>query len=518
MTGAPATAAGSVRPVLLAFILAAAVTSLPYARAALWPPPGRSFVGFFYYVDDAYNYLSFVQQAEDGAVLLRNKQVVPARPPTLVNLEWWAVGRLSALLGRRPALAYRLFGLAAAFALFLGTDRWLVAAGLPAAHRLPALLLVSLGGGLGGPLLAAGLRPLARSPDLYAGLFPFLEMLANPHFVAGTALVLWTLWAFRRAPSEGARGYARAAGLVTALGLVRPYDLALVGLVHGFVVVTTEPARAWVARLLPLALMLPVLAYDVWLFFLSPDFAIFSSRVFQFPPRSDFAWALGPAAALAALALARRADPGARAASMMFVGWSAAGALILTVRPFSFSFQFLVGIGLPLLALGALGLARFAPMATLAAALCFSVTSLVVLHMVLADNPYWFVPAERLQVARALRPSCRAGDLLLSPPDIGLYAGAVTACGAYVAHPAADGFEARAAEVARFYSGDDPAARAAFLDARCLTHVVLPGGGADAPVSWLGQATPFRRVAGVGRGPSAIDAYARPGQPCGGPR
>ena len=475
-------------------------------------------MGFFYYVDDAYNYLSFVQQAEDGALLFRNKQVVPARPATLVNLEWWTVGRMSALLGRRPALAYRLFGIGAALALILGTDRWLVAAGLPLTHRLAALLLVTLGGGLGGPLLAVGLRPLAGSPDLYAGLYPFLEMMANPHFVAGTALVLWTLWAFRRA--RDARGYAIAAALATLLGLVRPYDLALVAFVHGFAVVTTEPARSWVARLLPLAGMLPVLVYDVWLFFLSPDFAIFSSRVFQFPPRSDFAWALGPAAALAVLAVARPTpDREARAASMMFVGWAVAGALILTVRPFSFSFQFLVGIGLPLLGLGALGLARFPPVVTAAAALCFSVTSLVVLQMVLADNPYWFVPAERLHVARALRASCHPGDLLLSPPDIGLYAGAATACGSYVAHPAADGFEARASEVAGFYAKDDPAARAAFLDAGCFTHVVLPGGAGDAPVAWLGPGTPFRRVAGAGRGPSAIDASARDGaRPCGGAR
>lgn len=495
------------RPVVLAWLFVSALTSLPYVRAAAQPPPGRAFVGFFYYVDDAFNYLSFVQQAEDGAFPLRNKNLSPLPPARLVNLEWWAVGRISALLGRRPALAYRLFGLVAAFALLAAVDRWLVAAGLPGSHRLPALLLVATGGGLGGAALLLGWRPLERSPDLYAGLFPFLEMLANPHFVAGTALMLWTLWTFRQARDVG--GHVRCALLATVLGLVRPYDLALVGFVHAFAVVFGDGPRRW-ARLLPLLGLVPVLLYDTWLFFGPPDFAIFSSRVFRLPPRSDFVWAVGPAAVLAAVGLAgRRSDRGERGARLYLVGWAAAGAGVLAARPFSFSFQFLVGLGLPLLVLGALGLSRFPPAAILAAAAAFSVTSMVALRLVLMDNPSWFVPKERLEIARVLRPYCRRGDLVLSPPDIGLYVGGFTACGAYVAHPAAAGFDTRAAEVRDFYARDDPAARAAFLDARCLTHVVLPGGAGEIPAAWLGPATPFRRVAAAGGGPSAIDAYAR---------
>jgi hypothetical protein len=473
------------------------------------------FVGFFYYVDDAYNYLSFVQQAEDGALLLRNKNLAPLPPARLVNLEWWVVGRISALLGRRPGLAYRLFGLFAALALLAVLDRWLVAAGLPGSHRLPSLLLVSTGGGLGGALLLLGLRPLPRSPDLYAGLFPFIEILANPHFVAGTALLLWTLWAYRNAQGPG--GYLRAAVLGTALGLVRPYDLALVGFIHAFAVVVGGPPRTRIARLLPLAGLVPVLLYDAWLFFGSPDFAVFSSRLFQFPPRADFVWALGPAALLAAPWVARRGPfPEARAAALYLAGWAAAGALILALRPLSFSLQFLAGVGLPLLALGALGLSRHPPAVTLAVAAVFSVNAVVTLRLALGENPYWFVPSTRMAIARALRPHCRTGDLLLSPPDIGLYVSGLTACGAYVAHPATAGFAEREAEVKEFYTRDDPAARAALLDRHCLSHVVLPGGGGDVPSAWLGPDTPFRRVAEAGRGPAAIDAYARAsGQTCG---
>ena len=69
--------------VVLAWLFVCALVSLPYVRASTGPPPGRVFVGFFHYVDDAYNYLSFVQQAEDGAFLLRNKDLSPPRPARL---------------------------------------------------------------------------------------------------------------------------------------------------------------------------------------------------------------------------------------------------------------------------------------------------------------------------------------------------------------------------------------------------------------------------------------------------
>src|SRR5215510_12441314 len=123
-------------PVTLVFLLLATLTGLPFLAALLQPPAGRTFTGTFYYGDDFYNYLSYVQQAEDGAFLFRNKLVLEDHAPALVNLEWWAVGRLSRALGRRPLLAYRLLGLAATLALLLGIDRWLAAGGLPPSHRL----------------------------------------------------------------------------------------------------------------------------------------------------------------------------------------------------------------------------------------------------------------------------------------------------------------------------------------------------------------------------------------------
>jgi hypothetical protein len=489
---------------LVAWLFLATLTGLPYLRAALDPPPGTAFLGFFYFVDDSYHYLSFVQQAEDGAFLLGNKLVPTAHRPALVNLEWWMVGRLSAVIGRRPLLAYRLFGLAAAFAFLAAADLWLRRAGLPSSHRLPALLLVATGGGLGGILFQAAGRPLQDCVDLTTGLFPFIGLLANPHFVAGTALLLWSLWAFIEA--RGLVGHLRAVLLGSALGLVRPYDFVLLVFLVVASVAATRVAREWPWRLLPLLGLLPVVLYSYWVFYRNPAFAFFTTAPYVFPTTASLLYALLPAIALACPAVALATSGDERRFRLPLFVWAGLAAIVIATRPVHFSLQFLVGVGFPLLALGALWLSRRAVWITACVATAFGTTALTALGIVLGSNPRWYPPAERIEIALALRQTCRAGDLLLAPPDIGLYAAGLTACKAYVSHPIAPDYLRRDAEARAFFGTWDAAARTAFLDDRGIDHVVLPGDAA--PRTWLGEATPFAlsgRVAGIGvysrRGP-----------------
>lgn len=55
------------RSVLLVGTLLATLTTVPYFLAWHEPPRGYRFLGFFFQVEDVYNYLTYVQQAEDGA-------------------------------------------------------------------------------------------------------------------------------------------------------------------------------------------------------------------------------------------------------------------------------------------------------------------------------------------------------------------------------------------------------------------------------------------------------------------
>ncbi|HSD30178.1 MAG TPA: hypothetical protein VLL75_22950, partial [Vicinamibacteria bacterium] len=450
---------GWTRSALLVFLLLAALSASLAARAWLSPPRGTVFVGTFYYVDDFYNYLSYAEQAERGTLVFRNKLADPSLPPSLVNLEWLAVGWLSALLGGRPLLAYRLFGLGALATLVVGADRFLARSGLPADRRLAGLLLVAAGGGLGGLLYLLGRLPGERALDVRTGAFPFVEALANPHFVAGTALLLAALAAF--AAGRGALG----AALGTALALVRPYDAALLVAIEGVAVFLTAPAREWPRRLLPVLALAPALAYDAWLLLASPGFAAFSSPRYAAAPPSagELALALGPAALLALAALRVQEGEGA-GHRLRLALWAALALLVVVMRPVPFSAQVLVGVGLPLLALAAVGLARL-PRGVLEASVpLMATTAAVVTWLCATPGPGSHAPAGRWRVAAALRATCRPGEIVFAPPDVGLYVGGLTACWPYVSHAAAPGHDARAAAVHRFYGEASARSRAALLE------------------------------------------------------
>jgi hypothetical protein len=491
------------RPALLACLVLLAVAALPHVRAVALPPRGRAFVGTFLSREDFYNYLGYVQQAEVGRWFLANKLDGPGARPVMFNLEWWTAGRLSAVLGGRPLLAFWILGIAGTVALVFGVDRWLRIAGLGRAPRWRALLLVLFGGGLGGVRYVAFGPPAWRSLDLIAGLYPFIEVVANPHFVMATALLVWALLALMRGDW---RGQALGVLLGSALGLSRPYDLVLLVGVRGLAVALCEPPRAWVHRLAPLAGLLPVVAYLYWLFYRSGAYSTFFAGYVPFVPL-DFAVAFGP---VVLLVLVFWRPPRRAAATFTpqvhLAAWALLGVGLTTLRPVGYYFQMLVGIGLPLLALAAIGLARIGPRALLLAAAGMSTTTLVALHVFLRDEPRWFVPAERMAVARALRGTCRPGDVVLCPADIGLFSLAFSSCTAYVSERLRP--PERDEETRRFYGPADPAWRSGVLARNRITHVVLPGDPGERPSAWLGASTPFHRVATAGTPPRILTVYS----------
>lgn len=508
MTAPPEGRSDTRRSLLLALVLCAA-TSAPYLSAALSPPPGRTFAGTFHWIDDFCNYASYAQQAESGRVLFEDKLSLDAPRPVLVNVEWWTVGALSRILGRRPFLAYRVLAALCTWGFAAALFLWLRGLGVPAGHRGAAAVLVCIGGGLGGLLFELTDRPAARCPDLAVGFYPFLSLLGQPHWLAGTTLLLLALWTAQRARTP--RQHASTIALATALALVRPYDLVLLVAARVVAVMALHPPRRWIGRLLPLAGLAPVAVYLGWVFFGSGAFSAFGSGAYAavaLPP-IELAYALGPPA-LCLLAWRRPEKAAGRRAAVHLAAWMGAAIAVVATRPVSFSLQLAVGLGAPLLLLAARALARFPPSATWLAALLLGTSAFSAYRIVWQPDPNWLVPQERRGAALALRPACAAGGLLVAPPDVGLFAIALTSCRAYVSHPAAAGFAERQAEVAAFYGDAQAGARRAWLDRRCVTHLALPGAPESALASWLGEGSGFRSVGDAGSGPRRIAVYARP--------
>jgi hypothetical protein len=483
-------------------------SNLLYLRAALDPPPGRAFVGTFYWIDDFYNYASYVEQAARGQLLLRNKLADSRVGGTrLVNLEWSFLGALSWLLGRRPFLAYRVFGALASLALLAAVERWLSRLGVGAAQRTAALALVGFGGGLGGLLFESTDLPVQRCLDLSIGFFPYLEALLNPHFLAATAGLAWALWCFSELPAPS--GPVLGVLLGTLLGFSRPYDLALLLAVRAMAVVASEPRARWLRALAPLAGLAPALAWNLWVFFGSRQFALFRQGS-PFPDLLDLLPALGPVGLLAALEWRAPAVDAGRARAHLWA-WVSVGLTLILLRPGGFALQLLAGLGLPLLVLAAAALRHLRPAATALAAVCLAGSAVAETGILLEHDPNWFVPRDRLATARALRDLCRPGDRLLAPADISLYAIGLSACHAFVAHPAAPDYPQHEAAVRSFYGALAPAARRALLDREAIAFVVLPGEPQRVVDAWLGAQAPFRVAAAVGS-PPTISICVRAGR------
>jgi hypothetical protein len=329
-----------------------------------------------------------------------------------------------------------------------------------------------------------------------------MGLLANPHWTTPAALVLWSLLLLQ-SPARGALPLALV--LANLLALTRPYEPVLL---LGMLTIGALRERELRARALLLALaLLPWAGYELWLTRAVPAFSFHMQTAYPALSILDVSYALGPAALLALLALRVRAPGDAMRRSL--ATWVALAALSLLIRRPGPQFQFLVGIGLPLLALGAVGLSCWRPRVTWAAAAVYGVSAAVAVTIVWRGDPHWFVRAERWNAALALRPLCQGPDVVLAPPDIGLHVNALTRCRAFVSHEVAPDYYPRFAQLASFYGPADPASRAALLDAACAAHVVLPGVSDERPVKWLGPETAFRRSAVVGAGSAVVEVHSR---------
>jgi hypothetical protein len=505
---APPGARLNTRAALLVWGLLTAVVGTLQLRAAVAPPPGTAFSGFFFFGRDGYNYLSFVQQAQDGALLFRNKAVAFDHPAALVNLEWLVTGWLSAAFGGHPALAFAILGCLATLGLLLAAERWMEGIGIAAAARPPALLLLAFGGGLGGVRAAITAR---AGMDMSAGFYPFMQALSNAHQATATALLAWSLLLLSR---ETPRATAGGLALGAVLGLSRPFDFVLLGAARALAAVATVPRRQVWRRLRPLAALAPVAAYDLWVFGRSAGFSIYTGTdVYRLPPSSELVWAFGPGLVLAALAFVAPREAAtteeSRRARGHLLAWVVVAGLLIASRAASFALQFTAGLGVPILLLAGLTLGRLRRVPQAAVLLAFATTAFALARYAWVPNPDWHVPAERLAVARALRPNCRRDDRVLAPPDIGLYLNALSACRAYVSYEVSPGFLGRVEETLDFYESWSPEERRRFLDRTGLRFLVLPGGAGSAAEGWLGAGAPFEARAWAASQGRILTVYAR---------
>lgn len=454
----------------------AVVTTAPYVTAALRPPAGAVFTGTFFYQDDMYQYFSFVEQAARGELVFANKFDPRPHRPAVVNVEWWFAGVLARILGDSPVLGFQALRVLAIVAMITGAARLLAAAGLEDRQLAWALALFATAGGLGWLRLWMG-TPGSRVPDILMGLYPFHQSLMNPHFVAATALIVWT-FVFHLEWRAGRRSRWAWVACAWALGLSRPYDLVTFGLAAFALAFLPPRTRRPLAAVLELAWIAPVFGYYAllmhsqrglggWTGVQSGDLT---------PPLFEFALALLPVLALAAFFWRRPApeDPlGVRAALAV---WAAVVAFIVVAYPSPMVKQFATTLGPAVVLLAAL-LTPARWIAPAVAALC--PTSVFLLWRVFHPFPEWFAPRDYAEAVRFLDGACGAEDVALAPTDLSLMIAGLTPCRVALGHRGLTPAWPVAVEAGRrFYDpATPPAWRWTYLDTLGADFVALPGGG-----------------------------------------
>ena len=455
----------------------AVLTTATYIAAAVRPPsPGARFTGAFFYQDDYYQYLSFVEQAARGRVVFANKFDPRPHPPAVVNVEWWVAGVLAWLLGGSPVLGFHALRVGAIVAMLVGAARLLSMAGVTGARLAWALVLFASAGGLGWLRLLMGV-PGSTVPDVVMGLYPFHQALMNAHFVTATALLLWT-FVFFLEWRAGTRTRWAWVACGWALGMSRPYDLVTFALAAAVLAVAPPRRRPPLPALLELAWLVPVFGYYAllmraqrglggWTGVQSGDLT---------PPLLDFALALLPALVLAGVGWrGPRADDPLQVRTAVAI-WAAVVAVIVIGYPSPMVKQFATTLGPAVLLLAG----AVAPARALAAGVALLLpTSVFLLWRVLNPFPDWFQSRDYAAAVDLLHGTCRPGEVAVAPSDVSLMIAGLTPCTVALGHRGlTPAWPEAVAAGTRFYDrATPPAWRTAYLDGTRATYVLLPAGG-----------------------------------------
>ncbi len=211
-------------------------SSLPYAYAYLTQPPDRVFSGIVFNVPDNAQYLSWARDHRTG-LLVSNRMTPEPNPPLLFNLLWLVVAQLSVLTSLPITVLFHIVRIVAGASALLLLYPFCRVFTHSAAERLAAYLMIMVGAGLGWIWVIdkyAGKLADIRFPlDLYvAEPNLFFNMLAFPHFVIATVLIVSIFWCYLEALKHHSWYYAIGAALLgLVLTLQHAYDLLIIGLV-----------------------------------------------------------------------------------------------------------------------------------------------------------------------------------------------------------------------------------------------------------------------------------------------
>lgn len=341
------------------------VTSLPYLVGLLLATPELSFSGLIIGVEDGYSYLSKMRMGAEGSWVFYLYTTEP-HPGVYLYTFHLLLGKIAALTGLPPVLVYHLARVGLGLVLLVAVYQFIAFFTPEVAIRRIAFLLVALGSGLGWLVLLTGWSERIGLPlDTYLPEgFNFLILLHLPHLLLAEIGLIWGLLLLLRAwtTPDHRLVLALLAGLAffLALGVAAFYLAVIVAVPAAALALVTLLTRRlpWAEAgltALALALTLPLVLYNVWVFAMIPAYRIFGEQsVVRSPAPVHYLLAYG--------LLALLAIPGARQfwqkrelPGLFLIAWVCL-VPFLVYLPFNQQRRLAMGVQLPLAILAATGL------------------------------------------------------------------------------------------------------------------------------------------------------------------
>ncbi len=498
--------------VLIAAVLVAALTMVPYLRAIQLTPAGHQFSGFIWGGDDGNAYLSWIRQASQGQWLLRNQYTTKEQNPHFFNILLVALGKICALTGLAPIIVFHAARLLAS--VFLLYAFYLLVAELTENRRVraTALALAAVSSGLGwivylqvraadNPLAAAqfALRPMdvAAGWQVQPEAITFLTMLLNPLFATGMALLCVVFRYGLRAAREDSLHSSIVCGLVLLLlGNVHSYDIwiAYAALFVWLAISAAQGRLSWSQAAtrygLIVLLGLPGPLWGLYTARVDPayrakvlDTVILSAQPWEYAIGYGLVLVFAVIGAVYILMARRRSsaatDTAALSPELLFmIVWVVVG-FALVYFPVSFQRKLIEGMHLPLCVLAAVGISEV--IARKAHRWVSGSILIILLVVTTIPSNAWFVAdclqhtsVNNLDLLRYLVPpayltqdevaglqwlgdNTSPADVVLSSSLMGNHIPAHAPCKVVAGHWSETlGFERMLAQVGYFYSTEDP--------------------------------------------------------------
>ena len=266
-------------------------SSIPYIYAQHRAAPGNKFLGQIIYTPDQDMYFSFIRQARDGRFIFSNRLTCIPNKPAFVNLQFWLIGTLQRITASSENGIYYIWRYLGILLLTIGVTL-IARILLPATWRLLACIIILMfTGGFGfifAILNSAHLISLDTAHsgilDMRYGFLPFQQAMTNPNFSFPHGLILIAYAFYMLGEQKNKTFYYLLSGLFFfIIGLVRPYDIIPPFVIFPVYVLITSNGlkfniRSMARKFSPLAFIIPVLIYNLWLFKFNDAFKDWSTQ------------------------------------------------------------------------------------------------------------------------------------------------------------------------------------------------------------------------------------------------